>query len=581
MRLTTRTLVATAALAAAFALAGPTTGSAWAIPAPERIVTEGSPTSPFSQNKQNEPWVAVDPMDPDVLASGANDNIDMEACNAGDPTTCPFTDMVGVSGISFSLDGGNTWDQPVYTGNSARHCLGPAECVVDPDGPIGTLPWYAENNLVSDGDPALVFGPQPGEDGTFSWDNGSRLYYANLVSKTSAGDLFKGPEAIAVSRTDDVATAAAGGTAGKNAWMQPVIVSKQSSATFSDKEAIWADNAATSSYFGNVYVCNVSFRSNGLGGAPEPVVFHRSTDGGDTWATRQISQAANTGSGAGRSGGRQGCVVRTSSTGDVYVFWRGSFSGADVVWMAKSTDGGVRFARPRVVAETGTVGQFDPVSGRFTIDGVAGARTNEGPTADIANNAPTGVGATDTIMLGWNDGRNGLNHERAMIRLSNDGGDTWSQDYDVTQAGDRPNFAWVAISPDGTDLWMVYNAYHAPWASTTAAPRPMEGVLRHADTATPDAWTTIHRGASGDARASSANGLTAEFLGDYNYVVATDDGAYAVWNDVRNAADCPAIDAYRQSLVDGSPIAVPAPQQACDLRFGNTDIFGIGVPDPS
>jgi len=577
MHRTRQAVVATAVLATAAALTGPATGTAWAIPAAETIVTEGSPPAPFSQNKQNEPWVAIDPSNPQVLAAGANDNIDMEACNAGDPTTCPFTEDVGVSGISFSLNGGSTWDQPTYTGNSARHCLGPAACVVDPDGPIGTLPGYAELNLVSDGDPSLVFGPRPSDNGTFSWSNGSRLYYANLVSKTRAGDLFKGPEAIAVSRTDNVQAAAAGS---ETAWMSPVIVSKQSSATFSDKEAIWADNAATSDYFGNVYVCNVSFRSNGRGGAPEPVMFHRSTDGGSTWASQQISQAANTNVSAGRAGGRQGCVVRTTSTGDVYVFWRGSFAGADVVWMAVSTNGGVGFARPRAVAETGTVGQFDPVTGRYTIDGVAGARTNEGPTADIANGAPSGVGAPDTILLGWNDGRLGLNHERSMIRLSDNGGRTWAE-YDATAAGDRPNFSWVAISPDGTDLWTVYNAYHAPWAATTASPRPMEGVLRHADTATPAAWATVHRGATGDARASSANGLTAEFLGDYNYVAATNTGAYAVWNDVRNAADCPAIDAYRQSVANGAPIATPAPQVACAPTFGNTDIYGIGVADPS
>jgi len=546
---------------------------------PDTEVTVGSPSSPFSQNKQNEPWVAIDPTHPLILASGANDNIDLEACAAGDPTTCPFTDGVGVSGIAFSLNGGDSWIQPTYQGWTARHCLGPAACV-PAVGPIGTLPWYYEAGLVSDGDPALVFGPRPDENGDFSWANGSRLYYANLTSNFSAQrdeQTFKGFEAIAVSRTDDVAAAAAND---QDAWLPPVIVSKQNSTLFSDKEAIWADNAESSQFFGNVYVCNVGFRSAGRGGAPEPVLFARSTDGGDTWKTRQLSQAANTGVGAGRSGGRQGCTIRTDSEGVVYVFWNGSLKNQDVQYMTRSFDGGKNFEKPQPVATVTECGALDPVQGRFTFDGVAGARTNSFPSVDIANGVPTGTDATDRIVLTWCDARNGLNSEQALVQYSDDKGVNWSAPVNGAEGSDRPDFPAIAISPDGGDVYLVYDAFLDPWRSSTSDPRTFQGVVRHAN-GDLTGWSTLHRAPIGDARGSSANGLTSEFLGDYNYVVATRDFAAAVWNDARDAAVCPAINTYRQSFVDGSPTAPPAPGTDCPATFGNTDIFGGTYADPS
>jgi hypothetical protein len=83
-----------------------------------------------------------------------------------------------------------------------------------------------------------------------------------------------------------------------------------------------------------------------------------------------------------------------------------------------------------------------------------------------------------------------------------------------------------------------------------------QGVVRHADVAANGSftnWSDLNRGPAGDARGSSANALVDEFLGDYDFAFATDAFGVAVWNDARNAEDCPAIDAYRQSLVDGNP----------------------------
>src|SRR3954462_11510133 len=300
---------------------------AGAAPGSDSMVTVGSTPSPFSQNKQNEPAIAIDASHPNIVVAGANENIDMEDCNSGDDNTCPFTTGVGVSGVYFSLDSGNHWTQPTYTGWSARPCHGvpgpDGGCQPIAGGPIGTVPWYYENGLVSDGDPAVAFGPRRGSDGVFSWANGSRLYYANLSSNfgaTRSESAFKGFEAIAVSRTDNPQAAAAGT---KGAWMPPVLISKQSSTTFSDKEQVWADNASSSPFFGTVYVCWASFRGQEKGNAaPAPLVVAVSHDGGDTGTQHQITAPAKN----GQRNPLDGCTVRTDSRGTAYVFGVGTVS---------------------------------------------------------------------------------------------------------------------------------------------------------------------------------------------------------------------------------------------------------------
>jgi hypothetical protein len=595
-----------ATLVAAFGAFAVVLGVAAATPYnSDTLVTVDSPTSPFAQNKQNEPAVAVNPAVPTIAAAGVNDEIDLEACNNRSDKTCPFTPGIGVSGIYFSDDSGSTWNQPTYTGWSARHCLGlvgtqaaPADnCDPQGGGPIGTLPNYFENGLVADGDPAVGFGPQRGADGKFAWANGWRLYYANISANFSAErseQTFKGFEAVAVSRLDSQNYAAAKNGV-NSAWKDPVIVTKQNSALFSDHEMVAVDDASISPFFGNVYVCDAAFRSQEKVGLPEPIVVNSSSDGGDTWTTRQLSQSVNN----GQIGGRQDCAVNTDSKGTVYVFWDGFDPQTKTlaIFMVRSFDGGKTFARPaQVVTHIETTGLRDPESGDLTFDGVTGARDGSFPTVDIANGAPTGANATDQITLAWSQGPTPSDvhpgsNEQVQVMWSRNGGGTWTSAGAATPAADRPDFPAIAISPDGSDVYVTYMNFLQPWQSTTANPRLFQGVLRHAEvnrtTGVIGAWSDIHRASTGDARGSSANALTDEFLGDYDYAFATNDFVAAVWNDARNAADCPAIDAYRQQIVDGTAAGTaddptrPAPNNVCPATFGDTDIWGGSYADPT
>jgi hypothetical protein len=555
---------------------------------PDTRVTIGSPTRPFSQNKQNEPAVAIDANHPNILAAGANDNIDMEACNAGDDTTCPFTPDIGSSGVYFSFDSGTTWTQPTYTGLTARGCLGVVGNTDPPCTPavgsIGTVPNYYESGLVSDGDPAVAFGPTPDESGGFSWGNGERLYYANLTSNSSGGgvETFRGFEGIGVSSTDDFVSAAAGDN---SAWTNPKIISRQSSTTFSDKEQIWADNASSSLFFGTVYVCWAAFQGQekSPNAAPAGLKVAVSHDGGTTWKQHPIGSAANN----GQKNPLDGCTVRTDSQGTAYVFGIGTKSQSShqpFELMSKSTNGGTSWSSP--VAVAGPVSQpgvFDPAQGRPTIDSVAGARSDlaPAPSVDIANGAPTGSDATDRIVMSYVSGT--LAQPHVYFTESADHGATWSAPRAIETSGDRGFYAAPAISPNGTDVYVVYNAFTTPYHDNTSSPNMLLGVVKHADVGVSGtgAFFELHRGASGDARGSSANALSAEFLGDYVYAAATRAYGAAVWNDARNAADCPAIDAWRESLISSGTVARPAPQQQCPANFGNSDIFGGTYADPT
>ncbi len=587
MRSARRWLVPAAALALV-ALGAP----AHAAPAVDALVSVGSPTNNHPQNSQNEPALAVSAIRPDVLAAGANDLVDMQPCSRAASTqhaACSFplgtfNLGVGLAGVYFSFDRGHTWVQPTYTGLTAADCSPTVEPCTPHVGPIHTVPNYYENGLRSRSDPGVAFGPAPGPNG-FSWANGDRLYYSNIATNLTdtvmrnTGSSQNGFFGVTVSHIDNVTPTR---IAVQSNWSRPYFAAPHAASSSGlDKEQIWADNAASSRFFGNVYVCYSDFHSFSGGNAfPLKPMVSVSRNGGVTWKQHQVAPPIA----SATKGAYDGCTIRTDSHGVVYAFFTHfggtSLAGAHTVIISR--DGGQTWRQPRdVVSITDPCFFVDRVSGRCVMDGIAGARTDLSamPSIDIANGAPTGSDATNEIVDAWVDGRDGPNHEKVFFAYSTNGAASFSTPTPISPASDISAYAAPAISPDGRRVYVVSQAYALPFQTTTANPRPEHGVLQSASigaAGAPGAWTTEYSGPFGDARGTSQGRiLYNEFLGDYVYAIATRAYGAGVWTDVRRTADCPAMDAWRQASWTAGHVVLPAPWPLgdCPANFGNNDIF--------
>jgi hypothetical protein len=220
-------------------------------------------------------------------------------------------------------------------------------------------------------------------------------------------------------------------------------------------------------------------------------------------------------------------------------------------------------------------------------DGLAGARIDlsAAPSVDIANGAPTGIGATDEIVDAWSDGRLGLNSEKTFVSWSTNGGTTWSAPIPVSLPGDRSLYSAPAISPIGDRLYVVYEADLDPWrGADMSSPRRYRGVFLSATIGAggaPNGWSPLVVGAIGDLKATyPGHDIYQERIGDYVYAAASAGSAVGVWTDARNAAICPAVQAYRAASVAAGHLALPAPWPLadCPATFGNTDIWAATTP---
>jgi hypothetical protein len=213
-------------------------------------------------------------------------------------------------------------------------------------------------------------------------------------------------------------------------------------ASGSDKEYIHVDRYSGSPYQDNIYVAwhqsNVQY-------------FAVSTDFGRTFTTQSFSgTTSNRGIGSD---------ITTDHNGHVYYIWPGTNSRT--IRLAKSTNGGVTFSSPSIVASTNA--GYD-----FPIPSFETRRVfiHVSADADLTGGTYNGsIYAAWTDTLGAESSTPANNHARVQVAYSRDGGATW----DVTTPHETDDIAsvdrwhpWLTVGSDGTVHVIFYDTRRDP-----------------------------------------------------------------------------------------------------------------------
>ena len=435
---------------------------------------------------QNEPSVAVDPADPQIMVAGSNDYCAEIENGSGNLWT----------GYYRSTDGGASWSNSLVPGYPAD------------DSPAGTAS-PAHGSCAAAGDP------------TQSFDGAGRLYYGficfNRVKPTNGS--------IYVARYDDHGAS----------YVRTVRVERGTPSVwglFQDKINVAVDQSVGTETAGNVYVAWARYPGQA---ANNVVFFTRSSDGGRTFSKPQrLTQ--------GRAE-EQFADIAVGPQGNVYVTYREIAHQGPTenrIRIVRSTDGGQSFTRPVTVAsidpfdstdfgpdtcgdgpfacENGlTYARFSSLSAVAADAGgvhvVWSARDEDGQAKIFARNSADGLSWSDPAapLDSVPDGHQifpdiaSAGGALSVVFQDSRGDPAYSPDLPPgntaagVNSGDHLN-AFVARSTDGGSTWTETQA-------STAGSNPN--------------W---------EVRSSARS----PFFGDYNYASAAGSAVAAVWTDTRD-----------------------------------------------
>ena len=477
---------------------------------------------------QNEPTVAVDPHNTQVVTAGAN--VYCAQIVNGDVWAEYY----------HSTNGGSGWQDSLVPGYP------------DDSSPAG-LASPAHGTCGAAGDPSQAF------------DRDGRLFYAFICfnrAQPQNGGVFTA-RYLADGATYD----------------RTVLVKKGTPSVaglFQDKINLVADQT-TGPFSGNVYVAWSEYTGNAGNNA---VLFSRSTDHGLTYSNpiRILPVAKGTGSFTDLAVGPDGAVYLT------FLTYPTASNPDTIVWLAKSTDGGVSFADAVQVA---SIDLFD--SGQFSGNGFSDC--GDGPFAcptgftfsRFSSNSAVAADATGVHVV-WN-ARTPSGQAKVYVRNSPDGvaWPTPAATIDTVATGHQwfPDIA----SADGTISIVFYGSRSDPAYApsrppgNTAAGVNSGNVVQTfvAKSANGTSWSEAALSSAGSNFGWETHGSRrVGFWGDYIYVSAVPGAAAATWTDSRDLV--PGADPREPSAADGFDVFQPCTYVPNDINAGSYSSPAVSDP---
>ena len=307
----------------------------------------------------------------------------------------------------------------------------------------------------------------------------------------------------------------------------------------------------------------------------DDTMFSRTTDFGATWSpVRIINNSANPSSQNNQTIGN--VIVVDPRTGTLYNFFNqvfqtgsnGDKTHGDNAAFQRSTDGGLTWSGPQVIAHMNDVGVADPNN----VD----PRTDKAPAPfRVGNGLPVPAIDPETgdLYAVWEDARFS-GHDEAVITRSTDGGATWSAPKPVSTATGQPAFTPVVAVTDSGRRGVpgTVGVTYYQLGATSPGSSPLTYFIKRFSAAAAGDSSDVAGGVAATTVLGPFNMLDAPFAlgyftGDYEALETTGRGSTATFLPVVVAGAC------GTSLSCRALTSVVPPSNTAATGNDSTDVF--------